>query len=508
MDSRKTTQNIETDSFDRELFADLEASSEELKNLIERGSNLLPNFRHLVLDLFASFFKYNVILLPEDWIKRSALIGRKLIQQAISSDSYKDLREETVLDSFKSAIATLTMGREIIRWIKSDEGPTEKSLLKEWELDEAEKNYDELSEEAKTWEEIDKNKSFDESREKSFKEEKKNTEFERRRQEGNLKELEEGQKERLERMDMRLQNLAKSAMRQASDNVEEAEDELTQWANSMGVPQERPSGEKLDLAGKLLKNEKLRKLSHMVGNLKEEMFSSRRKVWSRRGNEVYDIGVGNELGRIIPTELVSLRHPVLKRDFLKRFVEGRLLQYYLKEERGRGPFVVCVDGSSSMTGDKEIWSKAVCLSLLDIAKRQRRKFEVIVFSGKGSLKVFGSDMREGWGMKEKDIIELADYFPGGGTDFEDPLNKAQVFLRESKFKRGDIVFITDGECDVGSDWLKTFIEGKKKLGFQVFSVLIDLTGRENPESLKKFSDKVTMISKLTSKDAKEIFLSF
>ena len=111
-------------------------------------------------------------------------------------------------------------------------------------------------------------------------------------------------------------------------------------------------------------------------------------------------------------------------------------------------------------------------------------------------------------MKEKDIIELADYFPGGGTDFEGPLNKAQVFLRESKFKRGDIVFITDGECDVGSDWLKTFIEGKKKLGFQVFSVLIDLTGRENPESLKKFSDKVTMISKLTSKDANEIFLSF
>ncbi|HEX3034578.1 MAG TPA: hypothetical protein VHT73_05500 [Thermodesulfobacteriota bacterium] len=139
MDSRRSTQNIETDSFDRGLFAELEATSEELKNLIERGSNLLPNFRSLVLDLFASFFKYNVLLLPRDEVKRSALMGRKLIEEAISSDSYKELREEAVLDSFKSAIATLTMGREIIRWIKSDEGPTESSLLKEWELDEAEK---------------------------------------------------------------------------------------------------------------------------------------------------------------------------------------------------------------------------------------------------------------------------------------------------------------------------------------------------------------------------------
>lgn len=508
MDSRKFTQNIETDSFDRELFSDLEVTSEELKDLIERGSNLLPNFRSLILDLFAGFYKYNVVILPEDEVKRSVLTGRKLIEKAHSSDTYKELRDETILDGFKSAVATITLGGEIIRWIKSDDGPSEKSLIKEWELEDAEKRQEELNEGAKTWEEFEKDKSFDKSLDKSFKKGKKDAEFELRRQEGELKDLEGEQKERLERMDMKLGKLAKSALKQASEAVNGAEDELMQWGNSMGVPQERPTGKKLDLAGKLFKNEKLRKLSLMVGSLKEEMLTSRRKVWSRRGNEVHDIAVGNELGRIIPTELVSLRHKVLRRDFLKRFIEERLLQYYLKEERGRGPFIVCVDGSSSMDGDKEIWAKGVCLSLLDIAKRQRRKFNVIVFSGRGTpLKIFGSDVREGWGLKENDIIELADYFPGGGTDFEYPLDKALGFLRESKFKRGDIVFITDGECDVSREWLKTFLDEKDKLNFQVFSVLIDLTGRERPESLKKFSNKVTTISKLTSKDAKDIFLS-
>ena len=51
VENRKSNQNIETDSFDRELFGELEATSEELKNLIERGSHLLPNFRSLILDL-------------------------------------------------------------------------------------------------------------------------------------------------------------------------------------------------------------------------------------------------------------------------------------------------------------------------------------------------------------------------------------------------------------------------------------------------------------------------
>ncbi|MER3446933.1 MAG: hypothetical protein C4291_08865 [Candidatus Dadabacteria bacterium] len=503
MNSRKLTQNIETDSFDRELFDELESNSEELKNLIERGSRLLPNFRSLVLDLFGSFFKYNVLLLPQDKVKGSVLMGRKLIEKAISTDDYKELRDETILDGFKSAIATLTLGGEIIKWIKSEDGLSERSLIKEWELEKAEENYEELKEESETWKEIEKKKSSE-----SLKEREKKNQFQLRSQEGELKDLEKEQKERLERMETKIQNLVRSGLKRASERIDEVERELIQWGASMGVPQERPIGEKLDLAEKLFKNERLRKLSLMVGSLKEEMLSSRRRVWSKRGNEVYDVALGDDLGRTIPTELISLRHRALRRDFLKKLVEGRLLQYHLKEEKGRGPLIVCVDGSSSMQGDKEIWAKAVCLSLLEIAKRQRRRFIAIVFSSGGTpVRVFGSDGKKGWGIKEDDIIELAGYFPGGGTDFESTLNKALEFLQKSMFKRGDIVFITDGECDVGDEWLKAFRREKDRLKFQIFSVLIDLTGRETLESLKKFSDKATAVSKLASQNARDIFLS-
>ena len=109
-------------------------------------------------------------------------------------------------------------------------------------------------------------------------------------------------------------------------------------------------------------------------------------------------------------------------------------------------------------------------------------------------------------MKEKDIFELAGYFPGGGTNFEEPLGKALEILGGSKFRRGDIVFITDGEAGVGDGWLEGFRREQAKLGFKVYSILIDLSGRESPETLSLFSDKVTSVTQLTSDAAKGLFL--
>jgi uncharacterized protein with von Willebrand factor type A (vWA) domain len=503
-----SSEIIETDSYDRKLFSELEGTSKELQNLIDRGSNLVPDFRSLVLDLFASFFKLNVLIISRDGSNERFTLGRMIIEMAHSSETYKSLREETVLDGFKSATATLILGEELIKWIKSDEGISKKTLLREWEISAAVQSYNEYEEQLKTWEEIDKAKSLENMNNKKLRHEKKNADFKLNAAEGELKDLIKEQKEILAKFDKKIERQIQSSLAIARDRVEEAEDEITGWGSSMGIPAEKALGKRIDLASKLIKSEKLRKLSNMVGSLKEEMLTSRRKVWSKTGSEVYNVSNGSDLGRIIPSELLALSHKHLRKDFMKRFIEEKLLQYYLRLEKGRGPVVVCLDGSSSMSGDKEIWSKAVCITLLDYAKRQRRKFRVIVYSSKGSpLKYFESRAGNRWGMSENDIIELAEYFPGGGTDFQDPLDKASELLSLSKFKRGDVVFITDGECDVGDEWLSGFLELKHKLKFKIYSVLIDLTGRESPETLKKFSDRITTVSRLTSKDMKEVFIS-
>ena len=103
------------------------------------------------------------------------------------------------------------------------------------------------------------------------------------------------------------------------------------------------------------------------------------------------------------------------------------------------------------------------------------------------------------------MFELAEYFPGGGTDFQKPLAAALDCLKSDARRRGDIVFITDGECRVDAQWLGEFRQLKSRLGFSLFSVLIDV-GPSSLGALKEFSDRVTSVTQLTTEASRDLFL--
>ena len=84
---------------------------------------------------------------------------------------------------------------------------------------------------------------------------------------------------------------------------------------------------------------------------------------------------------------------------------------------------------------------------------------------------------------------------------------ALACLREARFKKGDIIFITDGECQVDAEWAEKFRDEKKRLGFSLFSILIDM-GPASLGTLKEFSDRISTIKQLTGEEAKEIFVKF
>jgi uncharacterized protein with von Willebrand factor type A (vWA) domain len=233
-------------------------------------------------------------------------------------------------------------------------------------------------------------------------------------------------------------------------------------------------------------------------------------MFERSSEEILEVERGDFISRLLPHELSTLSHPILRKDFYRRFLDQELLQYSLRgiEEKGKGPMVVCLDGSSSMAGDKEVWSKAVTLTLLEIARRQRRPFHSICFSsGDTPLQILDMNPRERYEIEIDKVMDLAEYFPGGGTDFQKPLDAALQCLKKSHYKKGDIIFITDGECQVTPDWAQGFREEKEKLGFSLFSILIDV-GPSSLGTLKEFSDRITTIKQLTGDDAKDIFLKF
>jgi uncharacterized protein with von Willebrand factor type A (vWA) domain len=92
-------------------------------------------------------------------------------------------------------------------------------------------------------------------------------------------------------------------------------------------------------------------------------------------------------------------------------------------------------------------------------------------------------------------------FYGGGTDWQTPLNSALEIIRSgAKFKRADIVLITDGECAVSDSWLEEFKERQRELEFSTFGILL---GRQEPRSLTRVVDRLVTIDNLSNDGAVE-----
>jgi uncharacterized protein with von Willebrand factor type A (vWA) domain len=302
-------------------------------------------------------------------------------------------------------------------------------------------------------------------------------------------------------MQLQTAELAKEIDRAAEDSHD--------FSREFGQGGRVGAGPRLELGRRLARNKKLGELARMVGRFKQDARALKHKTLERGVAEAYDVELGADIGRLIPSELLAMHHPALKRDFHRRLLEGTVLQYRLRddEQKGKGPMVVCIDVSSSMQGDKEMWSKAVALTLMDIARRQRRLFRAVMFSsGDVSLKVLDLNRERRYQPELAKVVEMAEYFPGGGTDFEQPLDAAVDLIRAKKLKRADIVIITDGESQVSPDWLARLLETKRELKFSIFGVLVDV-GSADTSSLKQFADKITSVKRISDDHARDIFLT-
>jgi len=87
------------------------------------------------------------------------------------------------------------------------------------------------------------------------------------------------------------------------------------------------------------------------------------------------------------------------------------------------------------------------------------------------------------------MVNLAQTFLGGGTNFALPLDKAMNVINESRFKQADIVFVTDGEDRLRDSFLEAFNKEKKEKAFKVLSLVI---GRST-NTVTQFSDKVVQV---------------
>jgi len=257
------------------------------------------------------------------------------------------------------------------------------------------------------------------------------------------------------------------------------------------------------IAEKVKRFPKLREIAELAGRFKNEALYVQANKKHPGPDEITDIELGNDLGRILPSELMKLGDPNLKFVLFKNYLENSLLQYKLEscEKEVKGPIVVCIDNSGSMGGPKEIWSKSIALAMCAIAVEAKRAFEIIHFN----TQVARVDVFDTTNVDSEKLIESCMFFSGGGTNFEEPLNKAiEDIHTASVFNKADIIMITDGECTISEPFAKCFGALKEAVGCSLYSIVL----HESIGELKKVSDKYLEIQDLRDDaDAKETVFS-
>ncbi len=508
---------IESDSYDRRAWSEILSGTPAFKDLTEAGGALVPHFDALLADFFLALFKFNLVWHKPGAVRRAAALNRTILDEILPSPAFEALKNRTLLEEDKAAIAAIVLGERALEMIRSERFLNRREMVDLWDLEHQEQDLAARADALKTIQEMTEKpeeegaggnpKASDDAKKKMA------AMLETAARAAQVSEARLNQKSRQVESDLKnsdhteLRRMQLKAGELAAE-IDRAAEDSHDFSREFGQGGRMNAGERLELGRHLAKSRKLGELARMVGRMKQDARAIRHKTLERGVAEAYDIERGADLGRMIPSELVAMHHPILAIDFRRRLLESDLLQYRLRddEQKGKGPMIVCIDVSSSMQGDKELWAKAVGLTLMDIARRGRRLFRAVMFSsGDTSLKVLDLNRERRYQPELAKVIEMAEYFPGGGTDFQQPLDAAVALLEERKLKRGDIVIITDGESQVAPEWLAHLKERKEALQFSIFGVLVDV-GSSEMSSLRQFADRITSVKTLSDSATRDIFL--
>lgn len=297
----------------------------------------------------------------------------------------------------------------------------------------------------------------------------------------------------------------KKALGEAADDLEAQESAARAYGTEPGALRKMSAKERIRFA-KRLDNPKLRQIADLVGPVMRTMWGAQREQLNMSPDEVHSLTTGDDLSRVLPSELALLGDPVRKWDFYRRLTEGLLLSHEFRgsEKIGKGGILALLDSSGSMfypTMAPEVWAKSVAIAFLNLARSQKREFHSCLF-GSDSDDLITMSFTKPEDFTTERLIKLAEDAIEGGTSWQKPLDWAMKTLSRQHAQDGkvqaDIVLITDGECDVDDKWLERYRAEKARLGFRTYACGILLSQPWQLEALRKVSDVVWTVDCLVS----------
>ncbi len=478
---------VKADGWDKRTYATIRDQAKSLKEAEEAARKIVPTGPVLFQDLWAGLFKAAPEL--EETVSPSLKINKKLIEQTVNSPSFQEIRESTKLDEWGAALGALSFGKKLVEVLPEEvRKEAEEAARKQAEAERMKQMAQQLREAARKAENRAKKENDPEKAAQAQQE----AAQKMAQAEQQSKQAEEAMSAAAAHGDNAANGLeykaVQAAIKAAAGEAEETAEMAAalSWGTGPGGGNQLDGKQLFEAAEALNRNESLKKMARLAGRMIRIAMNKQRSKILREPAEVVNVCLGDDISNVLPTELALLCHPVLQHEFFLRYSKGELLQYETKgrEKMGNGPIIQCVDTSGSMGGGKDIWAKAIALTLTKIAARERRPFALIIFGSSSEIKVYK------WPDPSKaDPAEIADaamFQYGGGTDFERPLDEAKKIIEDSVFKRADIIFTTDGICNISDEFLADFKKLKKAKEFSCYAVVLP---PGTTESVKKFSDQ-------------------
>jgi uncharacterized protein with von Willebrand factor type A (vWA) domain len=161
------------------------------------------------------------------------------------------------------------------------------------------------------------------------------------------------------------------------------------------------------------------------------------------------VETGNDLSRLAASELTRIADPDLQTLFWLDWMDRKTMIYETEKESvpdagQRGPVVILVDESGSMSGEPGDYAKAMAFYLRAQIKADKRPCLVISFAESGRMLTLPDE------ATPEEALKWFQQFFGGGTDFDGPLCSAVEFIEScgetNEFSKADIVMLTDGVC--------------------------------------------------------------
>ena len=492
------------DSFDLDSFDQALSDYPHFKQTIEDSGSTLATGSALMRDLFWSFHKRAPIVAPPAPLKHAYEVNRQILEQVMNTIEWKQVREAgTADDLMMSSIATMSVAENAISALDHN------TIQKINDLNGLESQMAQLFSQAETLDDLAQQATGRKATE--LFERAQQARLEAEQTQTQLEELNAELNGEIEQAQAGIRQAARQGLSQAEQDIDSTNEAIKAYSGGydlggFGLAKNGHSTkEKLELAQKVRSSEKLKQIAELCGRLTRIALAVQKAKVKHPPDEIASIEVGNNVARMLPSELCLLADLELEDLFILKFTEKRLAQYELihHEPQGRGPIILAIDESGSMDepavpGEsitKEAWAKGIALALMAIARLQKRDIAIIHFASRNQIKT--QFFIKGQASPEE-ALQVAEFFYDGGTAFEPWMEKTLELIDQSTFDKADVICVTDGLTSISETVKSNWLQTKAARAMRAFGILIGTD--EGASVLASITDAMLPLDMLKNDD--------